>query len=132
MSDRRAQLQAVADAPGARRASAPTSRSLGRTARRQRRRHRVAGLFRFALFLLLIFVAVWAGVRVAHAGEDAAIYAGHSYAVAHGDDLWTIAATEYGDAVDLREAVFAIREANHLEGSALRPGQGLTLPYLGD
>jgi nucleoid-associated protein YgaU len=84
------------------------------------------------VFLLLIFVAVWAGVRVAHAGDDAAIYTGHPYTVQHGDDLWTIAAAEYGDAVDLRAAVFAIREANHLAGSALQPGQGLTLPYLGD
>ena len=39
----------------------------------------VAGLIRFAVFLLLIFVAVWAGVRVAHAGDDAAIYSGPPY-----------------------------------------------------
>jgi Tfp pilus assembly protein FimV len=92
----------------------------------------VAGLVRFAVFLLLIFVAVWAGVRVAHAGEDGAIYTGHHYTVVSGDDLWTIAATEYGSSTDLRAAVYAIREANDLDHSVLQPGQRLTLPNLGE
>ncbi len=92
----------------------------------------MAGLIRFCVFLLLIFVAVWAGVRVAHAGEDAAIYTGHEYTVATGDDLWTIAGDEYGADSDRRAAVYAIRTANGLESSVLQPGQTLTLPYLGD
>ena len=115
-----------------RRAVVPGSRSLGWSTRRHRRRRRLAGLIRFVVFLLLIFVAVWAGVRVAHAGADADIYTGHPYTVVSGDDLWTIAAAEYGGGVDLRAAVYAIREANGLESSVLQPGQGLTLPYLGD
>jgi nucleoid-associated protein YgaU len=90
----------------------------------------VAGLVRFAVFLLLIFVAVWAGVRVAHAGDDPALYTGVAYTVQAGDDLWTIADAEYGGRVDLRAAVYAIREASGLSTSALRPGQQLTLPYL--
>ena len=122
----------VTESPGPRSAVTPASRSLGRSGRRQRRRRRVAGLVRFGVFLLLIFVAVWAGVRVAHAGEDATIYTGHHYTVSSGDALWTIAAAEYGAATDLRAAVYAIREANGLEDSALQPGQGLTLPYLGE
>jgi nucleoid-associated protein YgaU len=119
-------------APDSRRAAAPASRSLGRAGRRQRRRHRVAGLIRFAVFLVLIFVAVWAGVRVAHAGEDGSIYTGHHYTVRQGDDLWTIATSAYGRTIDPRKAVFAIRQANHLDRSAIEPGQALTLPYLGD
>lgn len=110
----------------------PASSTLGRTGRRLRRRRRIAGLVRFAVFLLLIFVAVWAGVRVAHAGEDAAIYTGHRYEVCSGDTLWAIAVDEYGATVDLRKAVYAIREANGLHEAAVRPGQSLTLPYLGD
>ncbi len=108
----------------------PASRSLRREARRRRRRQRVAGLVRFAVFLGLIFVAVWAGVRVAHAGDDAAVYSGTPYVVQSGDDLWTIAAAEYGDGSDLRPVVFAIREANRLTTSTLQPGQQLTLPCL--
>ena len=122
-------LHAVADVPGARRA-APASRSLGRAGRRQRRRRRVAGLVRFAVFLLLIFIAVWAGVRVAHAGEDGSIYTGQHYTVRQGDDLWTIAAGEYGGGIDLRRAVYAVKAANDLESSSLQPGQDITLPYL--
>jgi hypothetical protein len=113
-----------------RRASAPRSRSLGRIARRQRRRRRIAGLVRFAVFLLLIFIAVWAGVRVAHAGGDGRVYTGDSYQVQVGDDLWTIAASHYGDAIDLRKAVHFIRQANDLDGSVIQPGVELSLPYL--
>ena len=126
----RARLYAVSGAPGRRRSAAPASRSLGRAARAQRRRRRVAGLLRFTVFLLLIFIAVWAGVRVAHAGEDGAIYTGQHYTVQQGDELWTIAADEYGSAIDLRQAVYAIKTANRLGGSSLEPGQDLTLPYL--
>ena len=61
-----------------------------------------------------------------------AIYTRHARTpCAAGDDLWTIAASEYGADVDLRAAVYAIREANDLETSGLQPGQSLTLPYLG-
>ena len=128
----RARLHAVAGAPSAHRSATPGSRSLGRTARRHRRRRRLAGLLRFGVFLLLIFIAVWAGVRVAHAGEDGAIYTGTHYTVQAGDDLWTIAAAEYGTEIYLRAAVYAIKTSNRLNGSSLQPGQALTLPYVGD
>ncbi len=94
------------------------------------RRRRLAGLLRFAVFLLLIFVAVWAGVRVAYAGTDAGVYTGHEYVVRDGDTLWKIAAQEYGPGADVRRAVYKIRAANRLDGSAVPPGDRLTLPYL--
>jgi hypothetical protein len=95
-----------------------------------RRRRRIAGLVRFAVFLLLIFVAVWAGVRVAHAGEDGRVYTGDHYVVRAGDDLWSIAVDHYGEAADVRKAVYAIREANQLDSSIVQPGEDLRLPYL--
>jgi len=103
-----------------------------RAGRRQLRRRRLAGLLRFSVFLLLIFIAVWAGVRVAHAGEDASIYTGHQYVARGGDTLWSIAAQEYGTGIDLRRAVYEIREANGLQASTVRPGECLTLPYEGE
>ena len=103
-----------------------------RTGRRQRRRRRLGALLRFAVFLLFIFIAVWAGVRVAHAGTDASLYAGHEYVVKSGDTLWTIAGRQYGADADVRHAVFEIRQANQLRRSTVAPGQHLTLPYLGD
>jgi LysM repeat protein len=84
------------------------------------------------VFLLLIFVAVWAGVRVAHAGTDASVYSGHQYVVSSGDTLWSIAGSEYGADADLRRAVYKIREVNHLDQSVVSPGERLTLPYLGE
>ena len=106
----------------------PTSRA----GRRGLRRRRLAGLLRFCVFLLFIFIAVWAGVRVAHAGTDASVYTGHQYVVSGGDTLWSIAAREYGSGSDLRRAVYEIRDANGLTTSAVRPGEHLTLPYQGD
>ena len=123
---------AVSEASQGRPAATLRSRSLGRAARRQRRRRRVAGLIRFTVFLLLIFVAVWAGVRVAHAGTDGTIYTGQHYVVHQGDDLWTIASGHYDDATDLRKAVYVIQEANHLSDATVRPGQVLQLPTLRD
>jgi nucleoid-associated protein YgaU len=81
---------------------------------------------------LLIFLAVWAGVRVAHAGDATAELAGHEYVVRHGDTLWGIAAAHYRSSVDLRRAVYEVRLASGLEGSDLRPGDRLTLPHLSD
>lgn len=101
-----------------------------RAGTRARRARRLAGLLRFAVFLLLVFVAVWAGVRVANATGESDVFAGRSYEVQSGDTLWQIAAAEYETGLDLRAVVFAIREANGLEGALLQPGQTLTLPYL--
>jgi hypothetical protein len=103
-----------------------------RAARRHLRRRRLAGLLRFTVFLVLIFVAVWAGVRVAHAGTDASVYTGHQYVVRGGDTLWSIAAHEYGTGIDLRRAVYEIRRANGLQASTVSPGAHLTLPYQGE
>jgi nucleoid-associated protein YgaU len=98
--------------------------------RRARRAHRIAGLVRFAVFLLLIFVAVWAGVRVANATDASAVFEGRVYEVHRGDTLWRIAAENYDGDLDVRAIVYAIREANGLDGALLEPGQELTLPYL--
>jgi nucleoid-associated protein YgaU len=121
----------------------PAARALGgrgasrrpssRAGRRQLRRRRLAGLGRLVFFLLLVFIAVWAGVRVAHAGSDAAIYQGEKYVVASGDTLWHIAIRHYGDDVDPRRAVYDLREANGLTADVvLQPGDALALPYGGE
>jgi hypothetical protein len=108
----------------------PTARRrCGRAELRQRRRRRLAGLLRFAVFLLLVFLAVWAGVRVAHAGDDGTLYTGEAYVVRTGDTLWSIADVTYGDEIDLRAAVRDIAHVNGLDGPELQPGDVLRLPY---
>lgn len=49
-----------------------------------------------------------------------------TYRVQAYDTLWTIASAHY--AGDVRGAVWQIESANHLGGSAIRPGQMLVLP----
>lgn len=99
-------------------------------ARRARRGGRLAGLLRFVVFLLLIFVAVWAGVRVANATVESAAFDGRPYQVQAGDTLWQIAVEQYAPRHDPRAVVAAIREANRLDGALLQPGQSLILPHL--
>jgi len=49
-----------------------------------------------------------------------------TYRVQPYDTLWTIAAGRYGG--DVRDAIWRIERANHLDGAAIRPGQTLVLP----
>ena len=49
-----------------------------------------------------------------------------TYRVRPYDTLWTIATARYGG--DIRDAVWQIEQANHLGGTAIRPGQKLVLP----
>ena len=109
-----------------------SGRPASRAVRRQRRRRRLAGLARLAVFVLVLAVAVWAGVRVAHAGGDASLYTGTRYEVRAGDTLWTIAAERYDDSVDIRQAIYDIRQANRLKQAVLQPGDTLMLPYQGE
>ncbi len=115
---------------GPRHRGVPRSRTGPGSAAWRPRRSRVAGLLRFAVFLLLIFVAVWAGVRVANATADSETFDGRVYEVRAGDTLWQIAVDQYDDTLDVREIVHEIRVANGLDDAVLQPGQRLSLPYL--
>ncbi len=48
------------------------------------------------------------------------------YRVEPYDTLWTIAQAHY--AGDVRDAIWQIQRANHLDGSAIAPGEKLVLP----
>ncbi len=124
-------LQAVPVTPSGARRWAEPGRA-GARVRRDRRVRRLVGLARFALFLFLVFLAVWAGVRVANATGNSDVFDGRAYEVRRGDTLWQIATERYDESVDPRAVVFAIREANELDGALLQPGQTLTLPFLGE
>jgi nucleoid-associated protein YgaU len=69
-----------------------------------------------------VALLIWSAVaRPSGAHGHKVSYRVHAY-----DTLWTIASAHYGG--DVREAVWQIRTTNHLEGSAIRPGQMLVLP----
>jgi len=50
----------------------------------------------------------------------------HTYRVQPYDTLWSIASRHYGG--DVREAIWQIQHANHLQGSTVVVGQRLILP----
>lgn len=47
-----------------------------------------------------------------------------------GDTLWSIAEDFYGSDIDLREAVYMIKECSEIESSSLTIGQKLLVPVL--
>lgn len=107
------------------------NRARSHSVRRLRRRRRLAGFARLLVFVLVLVLAAWAGVRVAHAGGDGRLYTGARHEVRAGETLWGIAAAHYDDTVDIRQAVYHIRQASGLDGMTLQPGDTLTLPYEG-
>ena len=50
----------------------------------------------------------------------------HTYRVQPYDTLWSIASSHYGG--DVRNAIWQIQQANHLQGGGITVGERLTLP----
>ena len=101
-----------------RRRSRPRSVAAARAPRRRRRsaarRRASPGLVRFAVFVLIVFVAVWAGVRVAHAGDDAQpVHGRRATRCRPATRCGASPRAHYGDDVDLRQAVYDIRAGQH-------------------
>jgi LysM domain-containing protein len=69
---------------------------------------------------LLTLAVAWGARRSDGAGRE------RVYVVRAGDTLWSIATTHY--AGDPREAVWRLRERNHLTATLVRPGERLRLP----
>ncbi len=78
----------------------------------------------FARMLVLVILAV--GLWALFARDTQATGPVERYTVRGGDTLWSIAATH--GAGDIREAIWEIRERNHLAGATITPGQTLLLP----
>jgi LysM domain len=69
---------------------------------------------------LLTLAVAWGARRSDGAGRE------RVYVVRAGDSLWSIATTHY--AGDPREAVWRLRERNHLTATLVWPGERLRLP----
>ena len=74
------------------------------------------------VLVTLVAVAIWA----AFARDSDAGGSPRSYRVQAGDTLWSIASSSYGG--DPREGVWKLREANHIAGSTIAPGQVIRIP----
>ena len=78
----------------------------------------------FVRILLIagIAVLVWSAVaRTSEAHGAKQVVRVHAY-----DTLWSIAQQHYGG--DVRDAIWRIQQANHLQGANVRVGQTLVLP----
>jgi hypothetical protein len=78
----------------------------------------------FVRVVLILVVAAFAVGAVVRSSQGAGRPV--PYVVRPADTLWSIAEMRYGG--DPREGVWKLRQANHLEGSTLRPGERLLLP----
>ena len=72
---------------------------------------------------LLSFSALSSGDKISY-DEFEVVY------VRPGDTLWSIAEDLYGSDIDLREAVYMIKECSEIESSSLTIGQKLLVPVL--
>lgn len=113
-------------------ATRPAHRHAGRRlTRSQRRRRRLAGLFRLVVLLLVVAVVVWAGARVAHATDGSEHLRGVVHVVRAGDTVWSVVVAQYGSTRhDVRQLVDQVEQANGLNGRAIVPGDRLRLPYI--
>ncbi|MFN0154198.1 MAG: LysM peptidoglycan-binding domain-containing protein [Gaiella sp.] len=78
----------------------------------------------FARMLVLVVVAV--GLWALFARDTQATGQVERYTVRGGDTLWSIAEARSGG--DIRQAIWEIRERNHLAGATIHPGQVLVIP----
>lgn len=93
--------------------------------RRQRRARTFKALAVLLLVVLFMFVAPRVVEMMSHTG--APVVATHT--VGYGDSLWAIA-EQYSDGGDVRDAIIAIKRANHLTSATVHPGQELVIPKL--
>lgn len=94
--------------------------------RRQRRARTYKALAVLLLVVLFMFVAPRVVEMMSH--TSAPVVA--TYTVGHGDTLWAIA-EQYNQGGDVRDAITAIKRANHLTSATVHPGQELVIPKLG-
>ncbi|MDF2630258.1 MAG: hypothetical protein K0R39_4089 [Symbiobacteriaceae bacterium] len=94
------------------------------------RRHRRARTYKALAVILLVVLFMFVAPRVVEmmSQSDAPVVATHT--VGYGDTLWAIA-EQYNQGGDVRDAIVAIKRANHLTSATVHPGQELIIPKFG-
>ncbi len=95
----------------------------------KRRSRRQMKIKMFKLFVTaLVVVTAFLSVSSLSSGDKKSYNDYVEYYVAPGDTLWNIAEEFYDSDVDIREAVYAIKECSEIKGGQLSIGQKLLLP----
>lgn len=82
----------------------------------------------FAIAIVLVSTLVSVSVLSNSENGKYGIY--EEVYVKPGDTLWSIAEEYYGGSVDLREAVYAIKECSEIKDGCIYSGQLIKLPQL--
>lgn len=94
--------------------------------RRSRRQMKIK-MFKM-LVVALVLVTTFLSISSLSSGDKKSYNDYIEYYVAPGDTLWNIAEDFYGDDVDIREAVYIIKECSEIDGGQLSVGQKLLIP----
>ncbi len=95
----------------------------------KRRSRRQIKIKMFRMFIAaLVIVTAFLSISSLSSGDKKSYNDFEEYYVAPGDTLWGIAEDFYGDSMDIREAVYAIKECSEISGGQIGIGQRLLLP----
>jgi LysM repeat protein len=100
----------------------PAKRSPKRTPKRVRRARTLR-----LLMLVLVLVGLVVAPRTVFTMGHTEAPAHTTYTVAESETLWEIA-SRYSGGQDVRDVIYAIKQANHLKTATVQPGQTLVIP----
>ena len=97
--------------------------------KRRNRRQMKIKMFKIMMVALIVVTTILS-ISALSSGDKKSYDEYKEVYVRPGDTLWSIAEDFYGDSMDLREAVYIIKECSDIESAELQIGQKLLIPVL--
>lgn len=95
--------------------------------------YRIVKPVRFFMFVLILVLSLTLSIYllISHDDADATTLDSNTYkevTVTEGDTVWSIAEDNYGNDIDLREAVSNICKINDIDPGEIQPGDQISIP----